>query len=512
MARGYSPPALSPPPIDSAAPDDASVALEVLERLVRDPDAFVRLPSDVRRRFIEAAGRLSRPDADEKRKRARAFRRQDRESARTHDASVLSAAALRRQKELSSFLPESIHALLDIRPAAPALEGSGGERLVEPRACYVCKALFDRVHRFYHSMCTACAELNFAKRSQSAPMSGRVAIVTGARIKIGYHTALKLLRAGARVLVTTRFPVDAASRYAAEPDFASWRDRLEVHALDLRHTPSVERFAEEVSRRLDRLDVLINNAAQTVRRPPAFYEHLIEAERRPYAELSSEVAPLLGSRGGSKQDALRVAEDAVTRFTTAELAVQPWAGEAPEDPRSFPEGQFDRDEQQIDLRPVNSWRLGLAEVPTPELLEVHLVNAIAPFVLTCRLKPLMMRGRTDQKHVIHVSAMEASFSRKKKTDRHPHTNMAKAALNMMTRTSATDYARDGIFMNSVDTGWVTDEDPLHHAARKQRDHEFYAPLDSIDGAARVLDPLFFGLVTGEHPWGLFFKDYRPTDW
>ena len=106
----------------------------------------------------------------------------------------------------------------------------------------------------------------------------------------------------------------------------------------------------------------------------------------------------------------------------------------------------------------------------------------------------MMKSGARDNHVIHVSAMEASFSRKKKTDKHPHTNMAKAALNMMTRTSAAEYAADGIFMNSVDTGWVTDEDPLHHAARKQRTHDFHAPLDSIDGAARVLDPLFAGLT------------------
>ena len=99
------------------------------------------------------------------------------------------------------------------------------------------------------------------------------------------------------------------------------------------------------------------------------------------------------------------------------------------------------------------------EVETPELLEVQLVNAIAPFILNARLKPLMLKTPERHKHVVNVSAMEGQFYRTTKTDRHPHTNMAKAALNMMTRTSALDFVKDGIHMNAVDTGWVTDEDP-----------------------------------------------------
>jgi NAD(P)-dependent dehydrogenase (short-subunit alcohol dehydrogenase family) len=178
----------------------------------------------------------------------------------------------------------------------------------------------------------------------------------------------------------------------------------------------------------------------------------------------------------------------------------------------FPDGLLDLDLQQIDQRPVNSWRLALADVDLPELLEVHLVNAIAPFILNSRLKPLMLSGQTGARHIVNVSAMEAQFSRNKKTDKHPHTNMAKAALNMMTRTSAVDYAASGIYMNSVDTGWVTDEDPLCHVDRKQRVHDFHPPLDVVDGAARVLDPVFTGYSTGRHVWGLFLKDYRPVDW
>jgi hypothetical protein len=178
----------------------------------------------------------------------------------------------------------------------------------------------------------------------------------------------------------------------------------------------------------------------------------------------------------------------------------------------FPKGEVDADLQQVDMRESNSWRLRLGEIETTEMLELQLVNAIAPFVLCNRLIPMMKRQPTGQKHIVNVTAMEGKFLRFKKDSRHPHTNMAKAALNMLTHTSAADLAKEGIFINAVDTGWVTDEDPLNLARFKEEVHDFQPPLDIVDGAARVCDPFFNGILTGKHWSGKFLKDYFPIDW
>jgi len=358
---------------------------------------------------------------------------------------------------------------------APAVD----EQLHDPKNCYVCKAAFTTVHHHYDSMCKACGDLNFERRNMTFPLPGRVALVTGARVKIGYHAAIKLLRAGCEVIVTTRFPRDAAERYARESDFADWSDRLHVYGLDLRHTPSVERLCQHIEAKFPRLDFILNNACQTVKRPPGFYRHLLEKED--HSALPAGVV------------SLAISDD---------------------DPAMFPAGQLDADLQQRDLRAHNSWRLRLHEVPTVELLEVQLVNAVAPFVLNAKLKPLMLRVPTEDKHIVNVSAMEGQFYRAFKTDKHPHTNMAKAALNMLTRTSAVDYARDGIHMNSVDTGWITDEDPAPTSAKKteQQGREFQPPLDVVDGAARIVAPIFEGFTSGTHRYGLFFKNYLPEPW
>ena len=448
----------------SLTADAVRSCIQVLRAIEADRAQLTQLSQEQRRELLTLAGLIAKPERHDLVKMAKAFRRADRAAVRERDRQIIQGTGLRQQRRAPRYtplwLPEPQAA--DAPEAQPALS--------QARNCYICKQPFSLTHGFYDSMCRECGDFNYAKREQSADLSGQYALITGARVKIGFQAALKLLRAGAHVIVTTRFPVDAAGRYALEPDYPRFKERLQIHGLDLRHSPTVERFACGMLERLPRLDYVVNNACQTVRRPAAFFAHLLANESAPGAALVSSASEAL-----------------------------------------FPRGQYDEDQQQVDLRDINSWRLRLHEVGTPELLEVHLVNAIAPYILNARLKPLMVATPGAHKHIVNVSAVEGQFYRTIKTERHPHTNMAKAALNMMTRTSAPDYFRDGIHMNAVDTGWVTDEDPAVHAARKA-ELGFAPPLDIIDGAARIVDPIFDGSRTGTPPWGQFLKDYKPAPW
>jgi NAD(P)-dependent dehydrogenase (short-subunit alcohol dehydrogenase family) len=379
-------------------------------------------------------------------------------------------------------------------PLRTRVEAPTAGFLQQARGCYVCKKRYNQVDAFYHQLCPECAELNHSRRDARTDLTGRRALLTGGRAKIGMYIALRLLRDGAHTTITTRFPHDAVRRFAAMPDSGDWLHRLRVVGIDLRDPAQVVALADSVAAR-GPLDILINNAAQTVRRSPGSYSAISAAESEPLPEGPLPELEFLGGRsaageltGGSTMSAHNVTTLALTAGSTLIDA----GGLVP------------------DVASTNSWSDRVHEVLPLELLEVQLCNVTAPFVLVSRLRAAMTASTFPRRYVVNVSAMEGIFNRGYKGAGHPHTNMAKAALNMLTRTSSEDMFTDGILMTSVDTGWITDERP-HPTKMRLHEEGFHAPLDLVDGAARVYDPIVRG-EQGEDVYGCFLKDYAPVAW
>ncbi|TFC05986.1 SDR family NAD(P)-dependent oxidoreductase [Cryobacterium mannosilyticum] len=397
---------------------------------------------------------------------------------------------------------------------------SAGELLV-PRACYICKQKYTLVDAFYHQLCPACAAMSHAKRDARTDLTGKRALLTGGRAKIGMYIALRLLRDGAHTTITTRFPRDAVRRFSAMPDSSEWLHRLRIVGIDLRDPAQVIGLADSVAA-AGPLDILINNAAQTVRRSPGSYSMLVEAESSPLPEGSIPEIVSFGHTNDAHPTALAAsvtshpilaaaaagtASSVLTADDLTALALAPGSSSLE---RLAAGTAIDAGGLVPDLHEANSWTANVEDVDPLEMLEVQLCNTTAPFVLVSRLRASMAASGARRTYIVNVSAMEGVFGRGYKGPGHPHTNMAKAALNMLTRTSAKEMLSDRILMTSVDTGWITDERP-HPTKVRLAEEGFHAPLDLVDGAARVYDPIVRG-EAGEDLYGVFLKDYKPATW
>ncbi|MET0446882.1 MAG: SDR family NAD(P)-dependent oxidoreductase, partial [Aeromicrobium sp.] len=343
-------------------------------------------------------------------------------------------------------------------PLVSNADGASAGTLIVARPCYICKQKYTVVDAFYHQLCPDCAALNRAKRDARTDLTGTRALLTGGRAKIGMYIALRLLRDGAHTTITTRFPHDAVRRFTSMPDSADWIHRLRIVGIDLRDPAQVVGLADSVAAQ-GPLDILITNAAQTVRRTPGAYAPLAEAESAPLPDgplpelltfghtSDAHPAALVGSVSAHPV----LATDAHTAEELTSLALS--AGSADLD-------RIDAGGLVPDTVDVNSWTQRVHEVDALELLEVQLCNTTAPFILVSRLRPSMAAAAANRTYVVNVSAMEGQFSRRYKGPGHPHTNMAKAALNMLTLTSSGEMLEeDGILMTAVYTGWITDERP-----------------------------------------------------
>ncbi|MEW9305037.1 SDR family NAD(P)-dependent oxidoreductase [Labrys neptuniae] len=439
--------------------DEWRNCLDLLRRVARNTD----LAAD-QTEFKTLVAKINR-GARRKLKASAAF------SRRQNDADEIASVLASRRDQLNRL----------------EIEESGPERLTQGALrCYACASKYQRLHHFYHRLCPDCAELNYRKRLEIIDLSGRIAVVTGGRVKIGFEVALRLLRQKARVIVTTRFPVNALRRYQAEADYADWGDRLDLYGLDLRYLSDVHAFAEWLDTRFGHIDILINNAAQTIRRTADFYAPLLADEREEIA------SPCIAHRTAN-------------RFRAVDLLLTTQAKASP-----LP---VDRYGEVVETPYKNSWYLRLDEVDTREMVETQVINAMAPFILCAQARGLMRKSPRDKRFIVNVGAMEGQFSHTGKGALHPHNNMSKAALSMLTRTAAVDYATDGIFMNSVDPGWISSETP-RAVERRVQGLDYDLPLDCIDAAARILDPIVQSLdpLCQAPPCGLYWKDYRPSEW
>ena len=405
--------------------------------------------------------------------------------------------------------------------------------------CYICKEKFglDNIHSFYGNLCKKCGDYNYSFRTMKLDFTGRIAIVTGGRVKIGYYIATKLLSYGAKVLITSRFPKDALFKFQKDPDYEKWKNNLVVYPIDFRIFESTIKFVQFINDNFPHVDILINNAAQTIRRTASYYKYLLpietkdlnkeddkkiikndfvnlqnqlkegEKEQNPAKsknEIKNALISLVDNKSKEYQEILPLSVIA-SQIRIMEEKSQPHVTVMGGDgqPYDFSKGK-------------NSWNFEFDEIPFQEFTEVQIINTWTPYYLCVKLKPLMMQSPFPDKYIVNVTSVEGIFNHYKRSS-HVHTNMAKAALNMFTRTCGS-YLKDiGIYMTCVDTGWVSPMNEMNSLLDKDKknsyENEFVnVPLDELDGAMRVLHPIIEGIKNKNYLFGILLKDYVKSPW
>ena len=407
--------------------------------------------------------------------------------------------------------------------------------------CYICKEKFglNNIHSFYGNLCKKCGDYNYSFRTMKLDFTGRIAIVTGGRVKIGYYIATKLLSYGAKVLITSRFPKDTLFKYQNDPEYEKWKNNLIIYPIDFRIFESTIKFVQFIKDNFPHVDILINNAAQTIRRTASYYKYLLPIETKNLSkeddkkiikndfinlqkqlkadestqapnpqstkkEIQNSLISLMDNKSKEYQEILPLSVIA-SQIRIMEEKSQPHVTVMGGDgqPYDFSKGK-------------NSWNFEFDEIPFQEFTEVQIINTWTPYYLCVKLKPLMMQSPFPDKYIVNVTSVEGIFSHFKRSS-HVHTNMAKAALNMFTRTCGS-YLKDiGIYMTCVDTGWVSPMNEMNSLLDKDKknsyENEFMnVPLDELDGAMRVLHPIIEGIKNKNYLFGILLKDYVKSPW
>ena len=402
--------------------------------------------------------------------------------------------------------------------------------------CYICKErlVLENIHKFYGNLCKKCGEYNYSFRTMKLDFSGRIAIVTGGRVKIGYYIATKLLSYGAKVLITSRFPKDTLFKYQQDPDYEKWKNNLVIYPIDFRIFESTIKFVDFINENFPHVDILINNAAQTIRRTTSYYRYLLPTEtkdlnpedekkviKNDYINLQKQL-----KEGEKSKNTKKEIENSLISLVNNKnpeykeilplsvIASQIRIMEEKEQPHVTVMGG---DGQPYDFSGgKNSWNFEFDEIPFQEFTEVQIINAWTPYYLCVKLKPLMMQSPFPDKYIVNVTSVEGIFNHFKRSS-HVHTNMAKAALNMFTRTCGS-YLKDiGIYMTCVDTGWVSPMNEMNSLLDKNKKKSYESefvniPLDELDGAMRVLHPIIEGIKNKNYLFGILLKDYIKSPW